>query len=40
LTYQSEHRALLQAIKARDPVLAKALATEHLVHVRRNLLNY
>jgi DNA-binding FadR family transcriptional regulator len=40
LTYQSEHRALLQAIKARDPVLAKALATDHLVHVRRNLLNY
>ena len=40
LAYQSEHRALLQAIKARDPVQAKALATEHLVHVRRNLLNY
>lgn len=40
LAYQSEHRALLQAIKARDPVLAKALATEHLIHVRRNLLNY
>lgn len=38
--YQSEHRALLQAIKARDPVLAKSLATEHLIHVRRNLLNY
>ena len=40
LAYQSEHRALLQAIKARDPVQAKALAIEHLVHVRRNLLNY
>ncbi len=40
LAYQSEHRALLQAIKARDPLQAKALATEHLVHVRRNLLNY
>jgi DNA-binding FadR family transcriptional regulator len=40
LAYQTEHRALLQAIKARDPVLAKALATEHLIHVRRNLLNY
>lgn len=40
LAYQAEHRALLQAIKARDPVQAKALATEHLVHVRRNLLNY
>ncbi len=40
LAYQSEHRALLQAIKARDPVQAKALAIEHLIHVRRNLLNY
>ena len=40
LAYQSEHRALLQALKARDPVLAKNLATTHLVHVRRNLLNY
>ena len=40
LAYQSQHRALLQAIKARDPVQAKALATEHLIHVRRNLLNY
>lgn len=40
LAYQSEHRALLQAIKARDPVQAKALAIDHLVHVRRNLLNY
>jgi DNA-binding FadR family transcriptional regulator len=40
LAYQSEHRQLLQAIKARDPVQAKALAIEHLVHVRRNLLNY
>lgn len=40
LAYQSEHRALLQAIKARDPVLAMALASEHLSHVRRNLLNY
>ena len=38
--YQAEHRALLEAIKSRDPVQAKALATEHLVHVRRNLLNY
>ncbi len=40
LAYQSEHRQLLEAIKARDPVQAKALAIEHLVHVRRNLLNY
>jgi DNA-binding FadR family transcriptional regulator len=40
LAYQSEHRALLHALKGRDPVQAKALAIEHLVHVRRNLLNY
>ena len=40
LAYQTEHRALLEAIQARDPVQAKALATEHLVHVRKNLLNY
>lgn len=40
LAYQSEHRQMLQAIQARDPVQAKSLATEHLVHVRRNLLNY
>jgi DNA-binding FadR family transcriptional regulator len=39
LAYQAEHRALLLAIKARDPVQARALAIEHLVHVRRNLLN-
>jgi DNA-binding FadR family transcriptional regulator len=39
LAYQSEHRALLQALKVRDPIQAKALATAHLIHVRRNLLN-
>lgn len=39
LAYQAEHRALFNAIKDRDPELAKALATDHLVHVRRNLLN-
>jgi DNA-binding FadR family transcriptional regulator len=38
--YQQEHRALLLAIKARDPAQAKSLATEHLLHVRKNLLNY
>ena len=38
-TYQAQHRALLQALKARDPVRAKALATAHLTEVRRNLLN-
>ncbi|HWI84337.1 FadR/GntR family transcriptional regulator [Ramlibacter sp.] len=38
--YQAEHRALVQAIKQRDLPQAKALATEHLLHVRRNLLNF
>lgn len=40
LAYQKEHRALVQAIKSRDPALARQMATEHLLHVRRNLLNY
>lgn len=40
LAYQKEHRALVQAIKNRDPALARQLAAEHLLHVRRNLLNY
>ncbi len=38
--YQSEHRQLVQAIKQRDLPQAKALATEHLLHVRRNLLSF
>ncbi|HKB54926.1 MAG TPA: FCD domain-containing protein [Ramlibacter sp.] len=38
--YQAEHRALVQAIKNRDLPQAKALAAEHLLHVRRNLLNF
>ncbi|MDE2370193.1 MAG: FadR family transcriptional regulator [Burkholderiales bacterium] len=40
LQYQAEHRALVQAIKDRDLPQAKALAFEHLLHVRRNLLNF
>ena len=40
LAYQTEHRALLQAIKDRDPERARARAVEHLLHVRRNLLDY
>ncbi|MCZ4317336.1 FCD domain-containing protein [Comamonadaceae bacterium G21597-S1] len=40
LAYQQEHRALVQAIKSRDPALAQERAIEHLLHVRRNLLNY
>ena len=39
LAYQKEHRALVQAIKNRDPAQARELAAEHLLHVRRNLLN-
>lgn len=38
IEYQAEHRHLVQAIKQRDLQQAKALATEHLLHVRRNLL--
>jgi DNA-binding FadR family transcriptional regulator len=38
--YQSEHRALVQAIKERDLPQAKTLATAHLLHVRKNLLNF
>lgn len=40
LAYQKEHRALVLAIKSRDPALARELAAAHLLHVRRNLLNY
>lgn len=40
LEYQQEHRALVTALKQRDSVQAKALSTEHLVHVRRNMLGY
>jgi DNA-binding FadR family transcriptional regulator len=38
IEYQTEHRRLVQAIKERDLPQAKAIATEHLLHVRRNLL--
>lgn len=38
--YQTEHRLLVNAIKNRDPVQAKAMATNHLLHVRRNLLGF
>lgn len=40
MVYQDEHRLLVGAIKDRDLVLAKSLATGHLLHVRRNLLNF
>lgn len=40
LDYQREHRALVEALKNRDAVRAKALSTAHLVHVRSNMLGY
>lgn len=40
LVYQNEHRLLVSAIKDRDQVRAKALALEHLLNVRKNLLNF
>ncbi|TFZ00016.1 FadR family transcriptional regulator [Ramlibacter rhizophilus] len=38
--YQGEHRQLVRALQARDLDLARSVATEHLVRVRRNMLNY
>lgn len=38
--YQNEHRQLVSAIKDRDQVRAKTLTIEHLLNVRRNLLNF
>jgi DNA-binding FadR family transcriptional regulator len=35
--YQREHRALVQALRARDAAKAHALCVEHLRHVRANL---
>lgn len=40
LAYQREHRALVQAIRQRDPAQARALALDHLQHVQRNLLGF
>ncbi len=40
LLYQAEHRALVQAIRERDTVQARAVSTEHLLRVRRNMLNF
>ncbi len=40
IAYQVEHRALVSALKSRDPAQARELAIGHLLHVRRNLLNY
>jgi DNA-binding FadR family transcriptional regulator len=38
--YQEEHRALVHALKDRDEERARLLTTEHLVHIRHNLLGY
>jgi DNA-binding FadR family transcriptional regulator len=38
--YQHEHRALVDALKDRDEERARLLTTEHLVHIRHNLLGY
>ncbi|MFZ2293399.1 MAG: FCD domain-containing protein [Polaromonas sp.] len=40
VSYQNEHRKLVSAIKDRDQVRAKAVTIEHLLNVRRNLLNF
>jgi len=36
--YQREHRSIVQALRQRDPELARLRVREHLLHVRRNLL--
>lgn len=38
--YQRQHRALLKALRERDPQEARGAAEQHLMTVRRNLLNY
>ena len=38
--YQNEHRLLVSALKDRDLARAKDLTVNHLLHVRRNLLNF
>lgn len=38
--YQEEHRRLLEALKDRDQAQAKKAAVEHLLNVRRNLLDF
>lgn len=40
LTYQQEHREIVQALKARDAELARAAIVAHLQHARRNLFEY
>lgn len=38
--YQVEHRAMVNALKARDAESAKRATLEHLTHVRRNLFGF
>lgn len=38
LAYQSEHRAIVEALRDRDAVRARELTLAHLLHVRQNLL--
>jgi DNA-binding FadR family transcriptional regulator len=38
--YQTEHRALVNALKQRDAAAAKRAMLAHLTHVRRNLFDY
>ncbi|MGD8709930.1 MAG: FCD domain-containing protein [Ectothiorhodospiraceae bacterium] len=38
--YQREHRKIVEAIRRRDAETAKRHVTEHLLHVRRNLIGY
>jgi DNA-binding FadR family transcriptional regulator len=40
LTYQREHRAIVEALKARDAERARSSILEHLQHARRNLFGY
>lgn len=40
LAYQAEHRAIVEALRARDAPRARALTLQHLLHVRHNLLGY
>ena len=38
--YQLEHKRLVEALKQRDGAAARTRMSEHLKHVRRNLLDY
>jgi len=40
LAYQTEHRAIVDALRDRDAVRARELTLAHLLHVRQNLLGY